>query len=206
LVAPDLSQWVALQRWLELAGERRVVIPFANALADLVPAGAVRMRRDFPQLLTVIQTIALLHQGLRDRDPQGRIIATPEDYAQARWLLEETFTGTIHEGLTPAVRETVEAVSRISSGVNPITERQLADDLGLARSTIHDRVQRALHGGWLVNRTTQKGAPAQLLPAAPLPDRCPLPTLEELFVCRYYPKLPEPPEPCCAASYGSGTS
>jgi hypothetical protein len=222
----DLTGWKALDRWLELAGERRVVILFANALADLVPAGAIRMRRDFPQLLTVIgltqlrvilnrnrmvlslgnliqlrnsyviQTIALLHQRLRDRDPQGRIIATPEGYAQACWLLEETFTGTIHEGLTPAVRETVEAVSRISSGVNPITERQLADDLGLARSTIHDRVQRALHGGWLVNRTTQKGAPAQLLPAAPLPDRCPLPTLEELFVCvdttQNYPNHPNP--------------
>ncbi|HZA23666.1 MAG TPA: hypothetical protein VFA32_13880, partial [Dehalococcoidia bacterium] len=94
LATPDLSQWVALQRWLELAGERRVVIPFAHALADQVPANAVRMRRDFPQLLTVIQTMALLHQHLRERDDQGHIIATPSDYAEARWLLDEVFTTT----------------------------------------------------------------------------------------------------------------
>src|SRR5919106_845279 len=57
LSAPDLGQWQALDRWLELAGERRVVIPFAHVLADLVPDSAVRMRRDFPQFLAVVQVI-----------------------------------------------------------------------------------------------------------------------------------------------------
>jgi hypothetical protein len=179
---PDLSQWVALQRWLELAGERRVVIPFAHVLADRVPANAVRMRRDFPQLLTVIQTIALLHQHLRERDDQGRIIATLSDYAEARWLLEEVFTVTVHEGLTPAIRETVEAVARLSLISSPITEQQLVQDLGLAKATIHYRVQRALQGGWLINQSTQKGMPAQLVLGAPLPDGCPLPPPEELLV------------------------
>ncbi len=182
-VAPDLSQWVALQKWLELAGERRVVIPFAHALADLVPATAVRMRRDFHQLLTVIQAVALLHQRQRERDSQGRIVASLDDYAQARWLLEEVFTTTVHEGLTPAVRETVEVVTRLSVDGSPVTEQELARELGLAKSTIHYRVQRALKGGWLVNQTAQKGAPAQLVVGAPLPDGCPLPKLEGLLVC-----------------------
>ncbi|MFQ6027928.1 MAG: hypothetical protein ACE5Q6_10590, partial [Dehalococcoidia bacterium] len=110
-VLPDIEPWIALARWLELAGERGVVIPFAHALADLIPARAVRIRRDFPQLLTVIQTITMLHQRLRERDPEGRIIATLDDYAEARWILEEPITGTIHEGLTQAVRQTVEAIS-----------------------------------------------------------------------------------------------
>ena len=179
---PDLTRWQALGRWLQLAGECRVVIPFADLLADLVPANAVRMRRDFPQLLTVIQAIALLHQNLRDRDPQGRIVATIGDYAEARWLLEETFTATVHEGLTPAVRETAEAVNRLSSGTDPVTESQPADAFGLAKSTVHDRVRRTLRGGWLINKNTQKGLPAQLLPGAPLPDGCPLPPVEALFV------------------------
>ena len=183
LATPDLSQWVALQRWLQLAGERQVVVPFAHALADRVPANAVRMRRDFPQLLTVIQTITLLHQHLRERDDQGRIIATPSDYAEARWLLEEVFAVTVQEGLTPAIRETVEAVARLSSISSPITEQQLVQDLGLSKATIHYRVQRALQGGWLVNQSTQKGTPAQLVLGASLPDGCPLPPPEELLVC-----------------------
>lgn len=193
---PDLNGWIALDRWLALAGERRVVIPFANLLADLVPVNAVRMRRDFRQLLSVIQALALLHQNLRDRDSQGRIIATSDDYAEARWLLEETFTSTVHEGLTPAVRETVEEVGRLSSGTNPVSESHLVDELGLAKSTIHDRVRRALRGGWLINRTTQRGMPAQLLPSTPLPDGCPLPTVEELLVCvDTSPNHPNRPNP-----------
>ena len=182
LVQPDFEPWLALQRWLELAGERRVVIPFARKLADLLPATAVRMRRDFSQLLTVIQTIALLHQAQRERDGQGRIIATLDDYAAARWLLEEVFAATVHE-MTPAIRETVEAVTRLSKGSPTVTEQQLVKELGLVKSTIHYRVRRAVKSGFLVNQTSQRGAPAQLVIGAPIPDGCPLPTTEELLLC-----------------------
>ena len=128
---PELSPWLNLQRWLELAGEHRVVVPFSHSLADLVPATAVRMRRDFPQLLTVIQTIAMLHQRLREKDHRGRIIATIDDYGEARLLLGEVFTTTVGEGATPAIRETVEAVGRLSSNGNTVMQRQLVDELHL---------------------------------------------------------------------------
>ena len=183
LKIPDLSAWVALQRWLELSGERRVVIPFAQVLADTLPHSAVRMRRDFPQLLTVIQTITVLHQLLRERDGQGRIIATVDDYAEARRLLEDVFTTTVGEGITTGIRETVEAVGFLSKGGAPVTEQQLVGQLGLAKSTIHYRVLRGIQGGWLINKTTQKRAPAQLVLGSPLPDGCPLPAPDDLFVC-----------------------
>jgi hypothetical protein len=180
---PDLSPLTALDRWLELAGERRVVVPFAHALADLVPATAVRMRRDFAQLLAVVQVMALLHQCQRDRDSQGRIVASLDDYAESRWLLEDVFDVTVSEGLTPAVRQTVEAVSKLSMSGHPVTEQQLTAELGLSKSAVSYRVKRALQGGWLVNLNTQRGAAAQLLPGAPIPDGHPLPTVEELLVC-----------------------
>ena len=41
-----------LQRYLKLTQVRRVVVPHAGVLATLVLASAVRMRRDFRQLLT----------------------------------------------------------------------------------------------------------------------------------------------------------
>jgi hypothetical protein len=44
--AVDFARWQALQAWLE-AGERRVVVPFAQPLADLMPSVGIRLRRDF---------------------------------------------------------------------------------------------------------------------------------------------------------------
>jgi hypothetical protein len=76
---PDLSPFLALQRWLALQGTQRVVIPFAEVLSDLLPAKAIRMRRDFRQLLTCVQAIALLYQCQRPKTEDGAIIATLED-------------------------------------------------------------------------------------------------------------------------------
>ena len=80
----DLEPFHAAQRWLAAAGEHRVSVPFATRLAALVPADAVRMRRDFRQLLTTIQASALLHQLQRpphtrrmDRGHGGRLCLCP---------------------------------------------------------------------------------------------------------------------------------
>ena len=121
------------------------------------------MRRDFAQMLTVIKSIAFLYQNQRERDDQGRIIATIDDYISARWVLEEVFATTVGEGVTPAIKETVEGVEQLSTGGNAVTQSQLADRLGLSKSTIHYRVERAIQGGWLVNQTMVKGAPARLV-------------------------------------------
>ena len=56
--------WVAFQRWLAL-GETRVLVPFAKTLSEKVPPVAVRLRRDFRMLLTLISAHALLHRGTR---------------------------------------------------------------------------------------------------------------------------------------------
>ena len=184
IVEPDTTAWAALQTWLGLAGERSVHVPFAEALAELVPDSSVRLRRDFAQLLALVQTLALLSQRSRERNERGAIVASLEDYVAVRWLLEEVFATTVYEGVTPAIRQTVETVSRlISENGCPASEQDLVKQLKLAKSTIHYRVQRAIQGGWLMNKTTQKGAPAQLVLGIPLPDGCPLPEPEELLVC-----------------------
>jgi len=54
----DVEPFHAHQRWLAARGVREIVIPFAHALADLVPASAVRARRDFKQILTTVKTLA----------------------------------------------------------------------------------------------------------------------------------------------------
>jgi hypothetical protein len=106
----DLAPYLALQRWLAVGGVHQVSVPFSDVLANLVPPHAVRMRRDFRQLLTSIQAIALLYQCQRAKTPEGWVIATITDYAQARNLLASIFDTILSEGVTPAVRQTVEAV------------------------------------------------------------------------------------------------
>ena len=56
----DLPPWLALHSWLEGA-EHRVAIPFAADLAERIPPVAVRLRRDFGQLLALIRAHAILH-------------------------------------------------------------------------------------------------------------------------------------------------
>ena len=182
----DLTPYIALQNWLALMGVRRVTVPFADVLADLVPPDAVRMRRDFRQLLTCIQAIALLHQCRRSKTVEGWVIATIDDYAQARTLLEPVFDTILSEGVTPAIRQTVEAVNLTEE----VTATDLANRLKLSKSTISYRVTRALDGGWLTNSETRKGHSAKLSRGIPLPKQSsalPLPeTVREEFekLCR----------------------
>ena len=71
LSEPDFARWHDLQVWLSTA-EHRVAIPYARTLADLVPPVAVRLRRDFRAVLSLIRSHALLHQASRERDDAGR--------------------------------------------------------------------------------------------------------------------------------------
>ena len=164
--APDVRPFHALQTWLATGGERRVVVPFARTLGDLVSAKAVRMRRDFQQLLACVQAVALLYQHQRDRTDDGAIIATLADYAAVRELLAPIFDTIVLNGLTPAIRATVEAIE----SAEEVSLPTLAARLGIADSTASWRVKRAVKGGWLVNLETRRGHAARLRRGAALPE------------------------------------
>jgi hypothetical protein len=66
----DLSQWLALQTWLATYN-CQVDIPYAAPLAKMVPPVAVRLRRDFKTVLTLIRAHALLHQASGGRMLMG---------------------------------------------------------------------------------------------------------------------------------------
>jgi hypothetical protein len=61
----------------------------------------------------------------------------------------------------------------------------LMAELSLSKGGINYRVGQALKGGWLVNHTTVKGAPAQLVLGEPLPDGNPLPDPDDLVCVEY---------------------
>ena len=82
---PDFTDLQNFQRWIA-AGPRRAVVPFANKLASKVPPIAVRFRRDFGALISLISAHALLHAATRDTDAFGNVIATLDDYSAVRRL------------------------------------------------------------------------------------------------------------------------
>jgi len=173
----ELEPFRDFQLWLA-ANKADVIIPFARVLDDLVPAAAVRMRRDFKQLLTVIKTLALMAQKHRARR-DGAIVADFDDYAGARDLLKSLFDSIVADDITPQIRETVQAVP--DEPGTEVSVRNLARQLGLAKSTIDDRVRKAIRGGWLVNLELRRGCPARLIRGAALPDiQAALPEVEKV--------------------------
>jgi len=200
---PDLEPWLALQSWLELAGERRVTIPYAHELAKLASPRAVRLRRDFGKVLSLIQTHAILHQANRERDDQGRIVATLADYAAVHALVSDIINEGVQATVAPTVRETVEAVRQLreqalaqaggdEAEAKPVRVGAVARALGLDSSAASRRIAAAQALGYVVNEETRYRQPAKLVLGEPLPgEEHVLPTPEELQKCvQAYPSDP----------------
>ncbi len=173
----DLSEWHTLQHWLA-DGERRVTVPFAGYLADNVPPLAVRLRRDFAAILGLVRAHALLHRATRDVNENGWIVATVEDYAAVRELVNDLISEGISATVRTTTRETVEAVAAL--GGENVTTAQLARRLKLDVSAVGRRVNVAIAAGYLRNDEDKRNKPRRLATADPLPDDEELlPTLDD---------------------------
>lgn len=166
----DFAPWHELQLWLEQQ-DNRVVIPFVDALAQLMPTSATRLRRDFVSVLCLVRAHAILHQATRDRDADGRIIATLDDYAAVRLLVGELVAEGADAFVPEAIRSTVEAVrSIIEDGEEYATPKAVEERLAIGRGATYDRIGRALLVGYLVNVTKEGERGKKLRPGQPLPD------------------------------------
>jgi hypothetical protein len=110
----DVAPWLVLQEWIAMGGTE-VTIPFGMALAEAIPTKAVRLRRDFRSLLGLIRAHAVLHQARRDRDSRDRVVATLDDYAVVRKLVEEVLSAGIGATVKPETRDTVQTVARLQA-------------------------------------------------------------------------------------------
>ena len=192
-------EWHALQRWIELRSAQ-VTIPYASALAELIPPLAVRLRRDVRTLFSLIEAHALLHQANRDRDSEGRVCAAIDDYAVVRELV----AGFLAEGVSATVsggdRETVGVVAthtvasvELSAGHVDIDFRHsdgmsvtaIADAIGIDISAAHRRVAVAVKAGYLKNLETKPRRKGRYVPDNPLPDDSILLPSPEDVVCTF---------------------
>lgn len=181
----DVTRWHALQHWLDGA-EHRVTIPYARQLAELIPPVAVRLRRDFGAILALIRAHAILHQATRERDAEGRIVATVADYAAVRDLVADVISEGVEATVPQTVRETVQAVACLvkeNSG-DPVSLVAVARKLELDKATALRRVRAAVNHGYVKNLEDRKGRPARLVLGDAMPDEVELlPDPERLHGC-----------------------
>jgi hypothetical protein len=173
--APELTAWHAFQSWLE-GGERRVAVPFAKTLAELVSTVAIRLRRDFGLVLTLIQAHALVHRASREHDAEGRILATLDDYAAVRELVADLIAEGVEATVPETIRETVATAKHLLKLAHPdgddeptISLLQLARGLKLDKSTVSRRVRVAIDREYLRNLETRRGRPMRLAIGDPMP-------------------------------------
>jgi hypothetical protein len=180
---PDLGPWVAFQEWIELTGNHSVKIPFAPALAEEIKPRAVRLRRDFTQMLNLISAHAILHQLSREVDPDsGRIVANLDDYQAVYELISDLLNDLVMATVSKTTRETVEAVKKLTEKNNQaVNITKVAKALGIDRSAASRRVAVAVADEYLNNLEEREGRPARLVIGDPLPeDETILPTPEKL--------------------------
>ena len=134
----DYRPWHGVQR-LIAKGNKLVTIPFAETLAKLTSAVAVRLRRDFGAVLSLIRAHVLLHKYNRDTDDDGRIIATLRDYEAVRQLIADLVADGIGVSVSKTIRETVEVVEK-AANPDGITVTFVADKLELDKSAASRRM------------------------------------------------------------------
>jgi hypothetical protein len=180
----DLSPWRALQTWLA-ASTCEVVIPYAPALAEMVPPVAIRLRRDFKTILTLIRAHALLHQSGRRKNADGRLVADVADYAAVRELVADLVEEGAEVTIKPEIRETVTAVEGLlADGREEVKQADIKKALKLDKSVVSRRVTAAVDAGVLRNLEDRKGRPARLVLGDPLPEEMELlPKSERLHGC-----------------------
>ena len=181
----DFAPWHALQTWLAVE-DSRVVVPFATALAGLVPPEAVRLRRDFAAVLELIKAHALLHRATREMR-EGAVLATFDDYAVVRKLVGDLVSDGVDATVPDAIRETVAAVGALTvadkEGVDEegVSIAQIAKRLKVDKATASRRWRVARDRGYLKNLETRPGLKARIVLDEPLPNEIEiLPSVEEL--------------------------
>jgi hypothetical protein len=117
-----LLRWRDAIRLLEPA---EVVLPYAERIE--IPSSPLRIRRDARRLIDVVRVIAWLHQHQRERDAEGRILATEEDFREALELVSESLRRA-WQTLTPAeekVLETIKGLPEMQRTRNGFKRRDL---------------------------------------------------------------------------------
>ncbi|OVE76836.1 hypothetical protein BVX98_04565 [bacterium F11] len=141
-----LKRWQNAQRLLK---PYPVLIEFARQIP--FPTKPLRVRRDRPKFMALIEASALLHQYQRTTksiNDTTYLVATIEDYAIARELALPILKNVL-KGTTPKCVELVEEARKLSDDQLEITKKSLEDTLKWDRKTVSKYLKEALARGCL---------------------------------------------------------
>lgn len=170
---------IAFQKYLQLQAPWEVVVPFARELAEgIAPAARPRILRDFQRLLSLIKAVAVLRHKHREKDQQGRLIATVDDYRFVYSLVREMYAATV-TGASENIRRTVEAVADLRDAGFKVNYSTLAKKLNVHHDLARRWAKTAINHGWLINKA-EKGKMADLDLGEPLPEQVGLPDPDSL--------------------------
>lgn len=135
-----------MQHYLTLIPDR-VTIPYESGLSRLIRPKAVRLRRDFDAICTLIRGHALLHHETPERDDNGVVITAIDDYAVVRALVNEIVSEGAGIRVTAKDRETYQAVADlIAAGKAEVSQADLVTKMNLDKGTVSRRANEATKG------------------------------------------------------------
>jgi len=179
----DLAVWHDLQRWLAL-GPNDAVVPFARQIAERIPPLMVRFRRDIGSLFNFIKASAILHQAQRQKDDQGRVVATIADYELAYPIFSSVMAessgksvpANVHTVVKLIVEHTKAKTAKPPTGMRfqrvdvaghaaefVISSEKIGTATGIGKSAAYRAVLTAIDLGFLANNETRPRKPFRLV-------------------------------------------
>lgn len=124
----------------------------------------------------------MLHQVNRQRDREGRVVATLADYAVVRDLLADAIAASAEVAVPPSIRETVGAVKALATpGAGGVTVTAVSRHLQIDKSSASRRVKSAIDAGYLDNLAPSYRPACLVLTGIAVPaNRTVLPTVADL--------------------------
>lgn len=168
-----------------------VEVPFASALVGSLPVSHHRILRDFPKVISLIKSVALLHEDARDRGSDGQVLANIEDYRTVWELICPTLSQGLEAAVPEGLRRVVEAVEELTSfsiggsslPFSPaVSQRDIATYLNLDPSVVSRHVHRAIQLDYLIDDNPGQGSPGRIrIGEQSLPSETVLPSPTELL-------------------------
>jgi hypothetical protein len=146
----DANAEELIEVWQAALGQlerMEVVVRFADKIAAAFPSESVRSRRDHPKVYALIRASTLLHQRQRDRDGDGRLIASTEDYRLVLPLLQRALTQSAIQ-LSDRARDLCALLDELAGGrrdgwvMRAELEAEAHRRRVASRNTVHDWCRR----------------------------------------------------------------
>lgn len=163
----DLKYWYNIQEEIK-SNPTDVEIPYAEKLADLMPIDNIKIQRDFPKIISMLEACALVHKKERERSNNRGVIADSTDYEIIYDLLSVPLSQGLEANVTPGIRAVVEKLEALGkeksrNSNEGISQSRLSEVIDADRSSVVRNVQAAIAQGYVENLTPGKGREAKLI-------------------------------------------